>query len=88
MVGSLCHMSCSSDVRFWIGGNNSKGRDAYYCNIKILAADVWSEKKGEKLFTKPKSDLLYIHKYTVAYLVFDSAIHGKSHFSTEQDINF
>lgn len=43
---SLCHVSCSSDVRFQIGDNSSKGRDAYCCNIKILAANVWSEKKG------------------------------------------
>lgn len=66
----------------------TKGKAAYCYNIKILAANVWSEKKGENFFTKLKSDLLYIHKYSVAYMIFDSAIHGKSHFLTGQEHEF
>lgn len=44
VAGSLCHVICflMSDSELEL----TKGRAVYCCNIKILAGNVWSEKKG------------------------------------------
>lgn len=46
---------------------------------------MFGVEKKEKLFTKLRSDSVYVHKYIVAYVVLDSAVRGKSRFLTGQE---